>query len=58
MGKEVIVRETECPSGHRISLHMVANSPNLIQVVRCPTCGVERIGLVGQLVSVTAADEQ
>jgi hypothetical protein len=55
--RELIIRKTECPNGHRINLHMIANTPNMIQMVNCPTCGIERVGFIGQLVSVTPADE-
>jgi hypothetical protein len=55
--REVIVKATVCPNGHRINLHMLANTPNMIQMVKCPTCDAEKIGLIGQLVSVTPADE-
>jgi hypothetical protein len=55
--REIIVRKTECPNGHRINLHIIAKTPNLIQMVKCPECGVERMGLIGQLVSVTPADD-
>jgi hypothetical protein len=55
--REVIVKATECPNGHRINLHTLANTPNMIQRVKCPTCDAERIRLIGQLVSVTPADE-
>jgi hypothetical protein len=54
--KEVIFRETECPNGHGIKLEIVANSPNTIQWVKCPTCGVRRMGLIGKLISVTPAN--
>ena len=56
-GREVIVRKTECPNGHPINLHMIAHTPNMIQMVECPTCGIKKVGLIGQLVSVTSADE-
>jgi hypothetical protein len=55
-GRAVVVRTTVCPNGHRINLHMLAGTPNMIQMVKCPTCSAERIGLVGQMVSVTPAE--
>jgi len=54
--RETVIRKAECPNGHRINLHIVANTPNLIQMVTCPVCGVKRVGLIPQLIAVTRAD--
>lgn len=56
MAEEAIIKKTNCPNGHRLILHVLADAPNLIQVIECPTCGTKRIGLVSQLVSVKADD--
>lgn len=54
--RDVVVSETKCSNGHRINLHIVPNSPRVIQMVKCPVCGVQSIGLMGQLVSVLPID--
>jgi hypothetical protein len=52
--KNVIVKKTTCPNEHSITLHIIADTPNLIQMVACPICGAERMALIGQLVDVTS----
>lgn len=56
MAEEVVIKKTNCPNGHRLNLHVLANTPNLIQVITCPRCGIKKVGLVSQLVSVELDD--
>jgi hypothetical protein len=55
--RNVTVRFTGCPSGHGIKLVMMDGTPNMIRMVKCPTCGIERMGLIGKLVAVTGGDQ-
>lgn len=50
----IVVKTMVCPNGHRLKLAVVADTPNMIRMVKCPICGVKRIGLIGQLHSVDA----
>jgi hypothetical protein len=54
--KDVRIHVVECPNGHRMQLEIVLNTPNMIQMVKCPVCGVTRVGLLGEVRSVTVAD--
>ena len=58
MGSKTRIQYTECFKGHRMKLEIAEDTPNLIQVLKCPTCGDKRVGLVGELISVTSTDEE
>ena len=48
----IVVKKTECPNGHRIASLLFADTPNMIQMVKCPVCGEESTGLISQSESV------
>jgi hypothetical protein len=56
--KDVRISIVECPNGHRMRLEIVLNTPKLIQLVKCPVCGVTRVGLLQEVRSVTPDDAQ
>jgi hypothetical protein len=56
--KDVRISIVECPNGHRMRLEIVLNTPSLIQLVKCPVCGVTRVGLLREVRSVTPDDSQ
>ena len=56
--KDVRITMVECPNGHRMRLETAINTPNLIQLVTCPVCGVTRVGLLQEVRSVTPDDSQ
>jgi hypothetical protein len=56
--KDVRIHVVECPNGHRMKLEIVLNTPNMIQMVKCPVCDVTRVGLLGEVRSVTPVDPE
>jgi|KBSSwiStaDraftv2_1062776.scaffolds.fasta_scaffold02345_10 hypothetical protein len=56
--KDVRISIVECPNGHRMRLEIVLNTPNLIQMVKCPVCGVTRVGLLREVRSVTSDNSE
>jgi len=56
--KDVRISIVECPNGHRMRLEIVLNTPNLIQMVKCPVCGVTRVGLLREVRSVTSENSE
>jgi len=56
--KDVRISIVECPNGHRMRIEIVLNTPNLIQMVKCPVCGVTRVGLLREVRSVTSDNSE
>jgi len=56
--KDVRISIVECPNGHRMRLEIVLNTPNLLQMVKCPVCGVTRVGLLREVRSVTSDNSE
>lgn len=46
---QFINKWTHCPNGHRIRLEVLTNTPNTIQIIRCPTCDADALIIAGDL---------
>ena len=56
--EEIRIHIVACRNGHRIKLEILSSTPNMIQKVKCPTCGTEMVSLIGKLLSVSPADSE
>jgi len=56
--EEVRIHVVVCRNGHRLKLAILSNTPNMIQKVKCPTCGTEMVSLIGKLLSVSPEDPE
>ena len=57
-GRQFISKTVVCSQGHRLSLEMLAGTPNMIQAAQCPTCQTGMIVIAGDIRGVVPADDK
>ena len=53
---EFISKTIKCPKGHDIRLEILSGTPNMIRTIKCPTCQIDMVIIVGEIRGVVPVD--